>query len=119
MNRYGLNPCPNCGNVDVYCTDAWEGRGYAIVCRQCGIRLTPFDKCENAFKAWNNMAKKAIVTDIYEEYSNDYIRYVKYGSCNNCHSVVEEGDKFCPECGSKLVWDHEKYSCCNDEGDDE
>ena len=57
--------------------------------------------------AKERMAKvENIQTDWYDdEYINDRMGDMyHYGDCGTCGQTVEQGQKYCPECGSKLIW---------------
>ena len=49
--------------------------------------------------------RTAKVQNQHMEYSLDGICFFEYGTCDNCWSQVQRGDKYCSECGCRLEWE--------------
>lgn len=91
-NENGLEPCPFCGSEKVFCTDAYQGRGYSIKCGSCNKSWGPFVKPETAYEKWNQRR-------------TEKVRYANYDlGITECGNEVEYMQRCCDDCGAFLDW---------------
>lgn len=73
---------------------------YYVICRECLTRTEKFESAGIAVEVWNNSAGKRFEP---KTGSAPWVPAVKRYVCEKCGGYVGKYDKYCHECGLKLI----------------
>ena len=77
---------------------------YMIECKKCGICTSAYETEAEAIQAWNTAMGERTANVENQHYDYSPYAFDFMGKCENCGETVRLGEKFCHECGAKLVW---------------
>lgn len=111
-----LKPCPFCGShqVDLFGDDEL---GWLARCADCHASAGDCDTKTETIEAWNTRAER---TCKRIDSPNDDEGRPNLPTCSECGEELSYTDRFCPNCGAKVVETRESKGCeyCQTEGFD-
>ena len=70
---------------------------YSVACKKCGIGTDWSSDSNQALNDWNNVMSGKPSKALYIEDVQKYI-------CEECGASINIGDRYCHNCGYKLIW---------------
>ena len=103
LEEEGVAPfCPCCGSGEYLYNEDENRNEY---CGQCGIKLDWSDIEDNYDSINYGFVPKVKITEEDRNFGNvTFKKGVHIYFCGHCGSVVSRIQKYCSECGNKIIW---------------